>query len=180
VDNTSATLPVAGTVGSYTPLIGVDGVVGVKSGFTSAAGGCDVLALSERVDGLQVEVLAAVTGYQGAGDVITGAGLDALAVARGAIAELHSVQIVAPGQKVGLAQAGGYSAPVVAASGISILVWPGQQVEERLAVDRPPPSGAKPGWRVGVVAAQLGQQEQTVPAVTSRALPTPTFFQRVF
>jgi D-alanyl-D-alanine carboxypeptidase (penicillin-binding protein 5/6) len=180
IDNTSVTLPVAGTVVSYTPLIGVDDVVGVKSGFTSAAGGCDVLALSERVDGVPVEVLAAVTGYQGSGSVLAGAGLEALSVARQAIAQLDNVQVLRAGEQVAVARSAGYSAPVVARSGMSVLVWPGQQITERLTVDRPPPSGAKAGWRVGVIAAQVGVQEQTVTVATSRALPSPSFFQRVF
>ena len=41
----SITLPVAGTVSTYTPLLGIQGVIGVKSGFTTQAGGCDVLAV---------------------------------------------------------------------------------------------------------------------------------------
>jgi serine-type D-Ala-D-Ala carboxypeptidase (penicillin-binding protein 5/6) len=180
VDNTSVTLPVAGTVPSYTPLVGVDDVVGLKSGFTSAAGGCDVLALSDTVDGVPIEVIVAVTGYQGAGDVITPAGLEALSVARQAVARLHSVAVVTPGQRVGVAKAAGYSAPVVARSGISFLAWPGQHVVERLTVDRPPPPGARVGWPVGTVTAQVGQQELTVPVATGRTLPTPSFFQRVF
>ena len=38
VDQTSVTLPVAGTVSSFTPFVGVDNVIGVKSGRTAAAG----------------------------------------------------------------------------------------------------------------------------------------------
>ena len=66
----------AGTVSTYTPLLGFFGVVGVKSGFTSAAGGCDVLALSRVVHGHRVTVLAAVTGQTGIGqpDVLLAAG----------------------------------------------------------------------------------------------------------
>ena len=45
VQMTSVTLPVAGTISTYTPLLGLQGVIGVKSGFTTAAGGCDVLAV---------------------------------------------------------------------------------------------------------------------------------------
>lgn len=36
----SATLPVAGTVRNYNTLLGQDGIVGLKTGSTSAAGGC--------------------------------------------------------------------------------------------------------------------------------------------
>lgn len=42
-------LPVAGVVVSYTPLIGQDGVVGVKSGYTNLAGGCDVMTINYTV-----------------------------------------------------------------------------------------------------------------------------------
>ena len=34
----SVTLPVAGTISTYTPWLGFQGVIGVKSGFTTAAG----------------------------------------------------------------------------------------------------------------------------------------------
>ena len=36
VTMSSITLPVAGTISTYTPLLGLQGVIGVKSGFTSA------------------------------------------------------------------------------------------------------------------------------------------------
>ena len=45
VSMSSVTLPVAGTISTYTPLLGFQGVIGVKSGFTTAAGGCDVVAV---------------------------------------------------------------------------------------------------------------------------------------
>ena len=61
----SVTLPVAGTVATYTPLLGFLGTVGVKSGFTSQAGGCDVLAVARVVHGQKVLILAAVTGQTG-------------------------------------------------------------------------------------------------------------------
>ena len=48
VDQTEVDLPVAGFVNSFTPLVGDHDVVGVKSGRTSAAGGCDVMALAYR------------------------------------------------------------------------------------------------------------------------------------
>ena len=47
----SVTLPVAGTISTYTPLLGFEGVIGVKSGFTTAAGGCDVVAVMRRCTG---------------------------------------------------------------------------------------------------------------------------------
>jgi D-alanyl-D-alanine carboxypeptidase (penicillin-binding protein 5/6) len=42
---TKVWLPVAGVVDTYTPDLGQGGVVGVKSGWTTPAGGCDVMAI---------------------------------------------------------------------------------------------------------------------------------------
>ena len=61
VDQTSISLPMAPDQGSFTPLIGQEGVVGVKSGWTTAAGGGDVMALKVPVAGRTEMVLAAVT-----------------------------------------------------------------------------------------------------------------------
>ena len=62
VGMTSITLPLVGTVPNIVTEIGHDGVVGVKSGYTSKAGGCMVLAADRVIDGRQVLVLAAVLG----------------------------------------------------------------------------------------------------------------------
>jgi D-alanyl-D-alanine carboxypeptidase (penicillin-binding protein 5/6) len=180
VDMPTVTLPVGGTVGSYTPLLGTAGVVGVKSGFTTAAGGCDVLALLEGVHGVPVRVLAAVVGNHVGADVITGAGLQALSIARPALAAITFVPVATPGQRVAVATAAGHAVKVVAGSAISLLAWPGQQVTESLYVARRPRAGAPAGWRVGTITAQVGPQKLTVPVMTGRRLPSPTFFQRVF
>ncbi len=58
-------LPVVGVVGSYTPFIGHDGVIGVKSGFTDPAGGCDVMAMKVRINGTVITTYAVVLGQQG-------------------------------------------------------------------------------------------------------------------
>lgn len=74
-------LPYAGVVGSYTPLIGTNGVVGVKSGFTNAAGGCDVMAVKMVVGNDVVLTYAVVLGQFGA-DPLAVAGNSALALTR--------------------------------------------------------------------------------------------------
>lgn len=68
-------LPVAGVVVSYTPLVGRDGVVGVKSGYTSLAGGCDVMTINYNLNGTIITTYAVDLGQHGwdaldiAGDV---------------------------------------------------------------------------------------------------------------
>ena len=76
---TSVTLPVAGTISTYTPLLGLQGVIGVKSGFTSRRGGCDVVAVVRTVHGRPVLLLAAVTAQTGP-EVLAQAGLHGLAL----------------------------------------------------------------------------------------------------
>ena len=62
VGMSSITLPLMGTRPNIVSEIGSDNVVGVKSGYTSQAKGCMVLAADETVDGRQVQVLVAVLG----------------------------------------------------------------------------------------------------------------------
>lgn len=59
-------LPVAGVVESYTPFEGEYGVVGVKSGYTGPAGGCDVMAINLTLDHTVFNTYAVVLGVHGA------------------------------------------------------------------------------------------------------------------
>ena len=59
---TSVTLPLVGTLKNIVTEVGTDGVVGIKSGYTSAAGACMVLAAERTVRDRQVLVLVAVLG----------------------------------------------------------------------------------------------------------------------
>jgi D-alanyl-D-alanine carboxypeptidase (penicillin-binding protein 5/6) len=180
VDMPTVTLPVGGTVPTYTPLLGVDGVVGVKSGFTSAAGGCDVLALLESVHGTPVVVLAAVVGNRVGTDVITGAGLEALSIARPAMSSVQSVDLAPRGTRLAVATASGHTVSVVARSDLSVLAWPGQRITASLHVARRPRAGAPAGWAIGTVTVRAGPEKLQVAVRIAKHLPSPTFLQRVF
>jgi len=90
----TATLPVVGTVGSYTPLIGTHGVVGVKSGITKPAGGCDILALQVTEGSSSVLIYAVVLGQQGA-DPLDVAGAAAYALAKSAETDINQQTLTA-------------------------------------------------------------------------------------
>jgi D-alanyl-D-alanine carboxypeptidase (penicillin-binding protein 5/6) len=62
---THVALPYNGVVESYTPLIGVANVVGVKSGYTNPAGGCDVMAVKVTIGANTFLTYAVVLGQQG-------------------------------------------------------------------------------------------------------------------
>jgi serine-type D-Ala-D-Ala carboxypeptidase (penicillin-binding protein 5/6) len=60
----TVSLPLVGTVHNIVKEIGTDGVVGVKSGYTSQAAGCMVLAGFRTIAGRSVLVLASALGQQ--------------------------------------------------------------------------------------------------------------------
>ena len=117
----SVTLPVAGTVGSYTPYVGLDNVIGVKSGRTSEAGGCDVMAMTFE-QGATTQVAYAVVLGQRGGDLLGPAGDAALALARSALARLHHVQL-ARGTTVAQLGWGAHVVPVRLAHSRTLWWW---------------------------------------------------------
>jgi len=59
---TTVTIPLVGTLHNIVPEVGSNGVVGIKSGYTSKAGACMVLAANRVIQGREVLVLVAVLG----------------------------------------------------------------------------------------------------------------------
>lgn len=107
-----ATLPLAGTVHNYNPLLGKDGVVGVKTGWTSAALGCLVFASRQTVAGHQIELIGAVTGQPGGpSSGLAAAATAAAALIEAAAAGLHWVIVPASGARVGRLESA-WTAPI--------------------------------------------------------------------
>ena len=73
----SAAVPVAGTVVNYDTMLGVDGIVGVKTGYTDAAGGTMVVAARTTAHGSKVLIVAAILGVPGGAATAFGRTLDA-------------------------------------------------------------------------------------------------------
>lgn len=94
VNQSSVTLPVAGTLGSFQPYVGLDNVVGVKSGRTAAAGGCDVMAMTFTLGGKTELAYAVVLGARG-GDLLGPAGDEALALEQSVLRSEKSLWIPA-------------------------------------------------------------------------------------
>jgi D-alanyl-D-alanine carboxypeptidase (penicillin-binding protein 5/6) len=61
----SAVIPVAGLVRSYNTLLGQDGIVGLKTGSDTAAGGCILLAAWRQARGHDTLIVAATFGQPG-------------------------------------------------------------------------------------------------------------------
>ena len=144
-------LPEGGLLVNYLPLVGVDNVVGVKSGFTPQAGGCVVLATRVQIAGQSQVALAAVTGQNGF-DVLAVASRLALTLSNDAVSGVESVPVISEGNKVGTATtpwSGSDGAlPLLTASSVSVLAWPGERIETTVSV-----RGVRLGEQSGAVAA---------------------------
>jgi D-alanyl-D-alanine carboxypeptidase (penicillin-binding protein 5/6) len=175
----SITLPVAGTISSYTPLLGLDGVIGVKSGFTSVAGGCDVVAVVRQVHGEPVMILGAVTGQEGP-NVLDLAAFDALILANAMSHDIGSSQLVAPGAIVAHVTAAGHTVGATVQGSVTALTWPGVRVSRLLVTTRPITSNTRAGTRIGSLEVVLGQQQFVLPVGLARRLPKESLTQRVF
>jgi serine-type D-Ala-D-Ala carboxypeptidase (penicillin-binding protein 5/6) len=179
VKMSSVTLPVAGTISSYTPLLGFEGVIGVKSGFTTAAGGCDVLAIVRMVHGEPVLVLAAVTGQTGL-NVLGIAGFIALNLADHASATIDATPVIHAGEVVAHVSVAGHRAVAAASANVDVLTWPGVQAKQILVDGKPISAGSKKGTRIGSMVVVLGRQRVVIPVSLRAGLPKPTLLQRLF
>lgn len=175
----AVTLPVAGTIATYTPLLGFQGVIGVKSGFTTAAGGCDVVAVERSVHGRTVLILAAVTGQVGL-NVLATAGFKALNLANHAASSIGLLPVVRAGQVVARVSTPGHLVVATAATGVSVLDWPGTTARRTLQPARAIRPDAGRGSRVGVLTVQLGAQRRSVVVRLHHRLTEPTMWQRLF
>jgi serine-type D-Ala-D-Ala carboxypeptidase (penicillin-binding protein 5/6) len=127
-----ATLPVAGVVYNVNAGLGHDGIVGVKTGSSSQAGGCLAFAAVRTVAGSQVTIVGVVLGVQAtpaqpselAG--VISASENLLSSVSG---DLEHVEVVKPGTVLGTVSSAWTTGPAaVAATGVSVTAWPGTPV----------------------------------------------------
>lgn len=183
VDMTQATLPVAGVVFNVNAELGKDGIIGVKTGYTSEAGGCFVFAATTKVDGKTRTVVGAVLHQEG-----TAAQPSALTEAFDASTALltsaeHAVEqetVVHAGEVLGRLDAP-WARPVSlrATRSVTLTGLPGARVRVvvRLPATAAPPVAAH--RRFGALVVRLGDQREEVPLVTGGALPGPSLGWRL-
>jgi D-alanyl-D-alanine carboxypeptidase (penicillin-binding protein 5/6) len=179
VAQTSVTLPIAGVLYNYVKLVGTDGIVGVKSGFTQAAMGCLVLAGERTVAGHQVLVLAAVTGQPG-DDPLDTAGTADVRLIDAVASALRVVPVMTDNVQVATVTVpwSEGDVPVVTARAAELVAWPGQVVRMRMAstVLRP---GIPAGARVGTLSVSIGPERDLVPVRMAHGLVGPSLRWRL-
>jgi D-alanyl-D-alanine carboxypeptidase (penicillin-binding protein 5/6) len=175
VDQTMVDLPVAGFVNSFTPLVGTNDVVGVKSGRTAAAGGCDVMAVAYRLNGRRHLLYAVVLG-QRTGNVLAEAGVAALALAQSA--ETSQVDVAfAKGAVLGSIGFGNDRAPFGLAHQSHVFWWD-QHNDHPLNIRlRHLGDTIHRGEVVGWI--EVHSAERPIPLVALRSVAAPTLWHRI-
>lgn len=172
------TLPVAGTVSSYTPFVGMDGVIGVKSGLTDQAGGCDVLALNPVIGGTHVLVLAAVTGQQGPNKLaVAGGTAFGLAVrAAETVQIVHVAGTIAPVASLGWR---GSTSSVFASRSVVAPGWPGSSITVKTVVAGSIHRRVPAATTIGSVEVTSGDLMTITPVAVGSTMAPPSVVDRI-
>ncbi len=173
------TLPLAGTIKTYTPLLGLQGTLGVKSGFTTAAGGCDVVAVVRSIHGVPVMLLAAITSQEGP-NVLALAGLHGLALIDAVGPLIGTATVLHKGQLVAHVTSAGRTVSATASSSVTMLMWPGTTATRAFHPAGHLTDQARRGARVGTVAVTLGRQRVLVPVRLTQDASRESLLQRIF
>lgn len=172
------TLPLAGTIYNFDDDLGHDGIVGIKTGSDTAAGGCFLFEAQQTVDDRDVTLVGAVLGQQTVSP-ITAALFFADDLVRAAFAAVGVFPVVPPGQSVGRVVAPwGTSVPVTASTSPSVVGWSGLSVPVAVRVG-PLPAAVARGARIGVLTVHLGGRNIVVVLRAARRLPGPSTIWRL-
>ncbi len=177
-----ATLPYAGVVYNVNADLGKSGIIGVKTGNTTEAGGCVVLAREVMVGGSPRLVIGAVLGQCGLQPLPDAlkAGERLMAAAPGLLASVRPVQ---PGQVVAtLVAPWSKPVPVVLPSSVpSFVGWGGieatTQVRPTAALD--PNHAVASGAEVASLTLAVGGQHATIPLRAAAAIRQPSLGWRL-
>jgi D-alanyl-D-alanine carboxypeptidase (penicillin-binding protein 5/6) len=160
-------LPGVGNVANVNELLGVGGIVGIKTGFTEEAGGNLAFASRRQAAGQDVDVVGVILGQED-----RPAAFDAtIAVLNSLNNNLQALRVVPAGQPVGVVDPPwGDAVDVVVSQDVTMLVWPGMTLETIVEYDEVS-AGSRAGDEVGSLLVRLGEQEQRVPLVLAADLP---------
>ncbi|HVB78004.1 MAG TPA: D-alanyl-D-alanine carboxypeptidase [Candidatus Nitrosotalea sp.] len=166
-----AELPLAGVVKNVNAALGLDGIVGIKTGNTDQA---QAVYLFEAQVGAQT-LIGAIQGLATLSLCFAAAQRLIDAVRN----DLAPRLVISAGRLLGhYRTAWGASIPVVARSSLQLSVWPGSEIALQVRLRRlnpPQPSGRA----VGTVTARWGGSSSTTSAVTAAAAPFPSLGWRL-
>jgi D-alanyl-D-alanine carboxypeptidase (penicillin-binding protein 5/6) len=176
VDMAQVTLPVAGLQYNVDALLGHDGIIGVKTGFTTTAGGCFVFAATTSVAGKPTTLVGAVLRQYGTAtqpSALTAAFDATTALVTSADHALSRATVLHRGQVLGHLQAPWTSTVALEATRtLTLTGLAGQHVRTAVVLPNRVNAPVAAGQRFGRVTLEVGDQRATVELQTSSALPS--------
>jgi D-alanyl-D-alanine carboxypeptidase (penicillin-binding protein 5/6) len=170
-----ATLPVAGRQYNKNALLGQDGIVGIKTGTTSQAGGCFVFAARGHLGGRSITVVGAVL-HQAPGRAQPTMIDAAFHATTRLLASTRRVLLKRRVVRRGAAQAW-IKAPwadrvaLLAVRPVSLIGWPRLRIHTTIAGVRHLSAPVNAGQKVGTAVIAAGQQRELVRLVASHSAP---------
>lgn len=159
---------------NYNWALGRDGIIGVKTGSTVNAGGCFVFAAPRTVGDRNVTIYGAVLGQPGTRTVsqLQLSLNDGESLITQVSRVLRTYRLVSAGQPLGRLQVPwSHPIPIVAASSLSVIGWPGMPLTSSLSL--------RPGHSQGVLSVSLGGHVVTVPVRLTSHVPPPPLWWRL-
>lgn len=174
VGTKATTVPGVGMITNSNQLLGLDSVVGIKTGTLNGYGANLLFATRQKVDGHEVTLIGAVLGGKDH-DTIDA---DIQKMLAQVTARFHTVDAVASGSVYGsYATPWGATAHASTAKSVSRLVYGDAKVSGSVQLDD---IGAeKKGVRVGSLRVIIGGATTTVPLVLDEAVPEPDAWWRI-
>lgn len=175
VGEDQARVPVAGVVRNVNWLLGEDGVIGIKTGNTDAAGGCYLFASQRDVAGQKVVVIGAIL----AAPTLNASMVGAHNLLNSVDANFRLVQVAKKGDElVEYHTPWGATAQAVAGGNASLLAWKGTSLELQKSLHSVNVPAAK-GTSVGSVQVSSNDKSVIIPAVLSSPINGPSLSWRL-
>ncbi|MGK5531918.1 D-alanyl-D-alanine carboxypeptidase [Streptomyces sp. URMC 129] len=172
------------THGNWNHLVPVNGVLGIKTGTTTAAGGNLLFAAEQEVGGTRQLIVGAVLAqppHPSDNSILTGALTAGDSLIRFAQEELRAETVLSAGDVVGYVDDGlGGQTPIAVTEDVQAVGWAGLEVELELSAgDDGIPGSADAGTEVGVLTVGGGPDRVTVPVALAADLGEPGFADRL-
>jgi serine-type D-Ala-D-Ala carboxypeptidase (penicillin-binding protein 5/6) len=183
VGSSRATLPVAGRVENLDGLLDQEGMIGIKTGSTSQAGGCFLFAAEQQLAGRRITVVGAVL-HQLAGASQPAMIAAAFKATTRLLASSRSVlvgsMVIRRGAILGWVKAR-WAAPVAlwAASSVSFVGWPGLLIRTAVATAPRVSVPVSADERVGTAIVAAGEQRSTVALLAGGGVSAPSLMWRL-
>lgn len=178
VSEPQASIPGTGIVYNVDYVLGQDGIIGVKTGSSSEAGGAFAFAAQTTVDGNNEIVYGDVL-HQGGVKPLNTAFTSAESIIRSTDKSLKMLTIVHKGQVIGhITTKWNKQIDVVAGTGVTSVGVPGENVHYSVKAGNLK-APIHQGENVGTAIIKIGDATYKVPLLAAQTLETPSYKWRL-